>query len=202
MDASVTLPPLLQGLPAVLERRAVRATPPRISGRREAGVLVLFYQRAGELHVLFFRRTDRVPTHKNQVAFPGGSRDPEDANLLETALREAREELGVDPSRVSVLGPLRAFDTRINNFVLNPFAGYLLDPDPVFVPQPFEVETVLEIPLQKLRTSDYKHWGLVPGFAVPFPLPFWQIDDAVIWGASGAILTELLDALDEAQGQR
>ena len=98
----------------------------------------------------------------------------------------------------SCWGPFSPFDTFVSNFVVSPFCGYLVDPDPVFDPQPFEVEEVFEIPLAKLRDERNRHRGKVPGFNVPFPLPYYKIDGAVIWGASGGIVAELLSALDEA----
>src|ERR1700694_5408394 len=165
---TAALPPLLEALRVVLEPRSRQFAPPAPhSRRRAAGVLALFYYRAGELHIVFFKRTDKVPTHKGQVAFPGGSGDSGDRDLEATALREAHEEWNIDPSRVVMLGPLRPFDTFVSNFMVSPFCGYLLDPDPVFVPQPFEVEEVLEVPLAKLRDGRNRHRGKVPGFNVP-----------------------------------
>jgi 8-oxo-dGTP pyrophosphatase MutT (NUDIX family) len=198
-SSTAPLPPLLDALRVVLERRSRQfSAPSPRSQRRAAGVLVLFYFRGGELDVVFFKRTDRVPTHKGQVAFPGGSGDTADRDLEATALREAHEELDIDPSRVVMLGPLRPFDTFVSNFMVSPFCGYLVDDDPVFRPQPFEVEEVFEIPLSKLRDRRNHHRGKVPGFNVPIPLPYYKIDGAVIWGASGGIVDELLSALDEA----
>ncbi|MHB8509560.1 MAG: NUDIX hydrolase [Candidatus Dormibacteria bacterium] len=194
-----TLPPLLRALAAELTARAREYPAMKPSRKRAAGVLVLFFLRGDELRVLFFRRTDRVPTHKNQVAFPGGSKDRGDADLLETALREAREEVGLETARVTVLGAMRPFDTRVNNFAISPFCAYLADADPVWVPQDFEVEEILEIPLARLRDRRRRRLGLVPGFNIPFPLPYYEVDGAIIWGATGGVVAELIEALDKAE---
>jgi 8-oxo-dGTP pyrophosphatase MutT (NUDIX family) len=193
------LPPPLEALAEVLYRRAQDYSEVDApSKRRAAGVLALFYERHGELHLVFFKRTEKVPTHKGQVAFPGGSGEARDGDLMATALREAHEELGIDPDRVVMLGALRPFDTFVSNFVVSPFCGFLLDADPVFTPQPFEVEEVHEIALKRLRDKKSRHRGKVPGFNIPFPLPYYKIDGVIIWGATGGIVAELLTALDEA----
>jgi 8-oxo-dGTP pyrophosphatase MutT (NUDIX family) len=196
------VPPLLRALAGVLERWAAGYREPRArSNRRAAAVLALFYQKGGELHLAFFRRTERVTTHKGQVAFPGGSADPGDASMLDTALREAHEELGVDSSRVVILGSMQAFDTFVSNFVVTPFVGYYLDPDPVFVPTVYEVAELQEVRLGALRDPKNRRVGRVPGFNVPIPLPYYKVGDCVIWGASGGIVAELLKALDEAESE-
>ncbi len=199
---ATSIPPLLRALEAILARRAEHyvAHLPR-ARRRAAAVLVLFYEKGGELHLVFFMRTEQVRTHKGQVAFPGGSADPGDANLLETALREAHEEVGIDPAKVIVLGEMRTFDTFVSNFTVTPFVGFYPVPDPVFVPVDYEVQELKEVPLAKLRDRANRHVGKVPGFNVPFPLPYYEIDGTVIWGASGGVVEELLAALDESEAE-
>jgi 8-oxo-dGTP pyrophosphatase MutT (NUDIX family) len=192
-------PPLLQSLARVLQRRAGEYDFKPSPRRRAAGVLALFYIKQGRLHLVFFRRTEKVPTHKGQVAFPGGSGEPGDRDLGETALREAWEELGIDRSRVVMLGALKPFDTFVSNFVVSPFCGWLVDEDPVFVAQPFEVAEVLEVPVDELRDPRNRHMGKVPGFAIPVPLPYYRLGKTIIWGATGGIVEELLGALDEAE---
>ena len=97
------------------------------------------------------------------------------------------------------LGALKPFDTYVSNFVVSPFCGWLVDPDPIFEPQPFEVEDVIEVPVDELRHQKNRHRGRVPGFNIPIPLPYYKIDNTIIWGATGGIVEELLAALDEAE---
>lgn len=192
-------PPLLQALADVLQRRARKYEFKPSPKRRAAGVLVLFYRKEERLHLVFFRRTEKVPTHKGQVAFPGGSGEAGDRDLGETALREAWEELGIDRTRVVMLGALKPFDTFVSNFVVSPFCGWLVDADPVFVAQPFEVAEVLEVPVDQLRDRKNRHRGRVPGFNIPMPLPYYRLGETIVWGATGGIVEELLEALAEAE---
>ncbi|MGI8607753.1 MAG: NUDIX hydrolase [Candidatus Dormibacteria bacterium] len=192
-------PPLLKALAGVLERRVGQYDVTPSPKRRAAGVLALFYLREGRLHLVFFRRTEKVPTHKGQVAFPGGSGEAGDLDLADTALREAWEELGIERTRVVMLGALKPFDTFVSNFVVSPFCGWLVDADPVFTAQPFEVAEVLEVPLDALRDRRNRHRGKVPGFNIPIPLTYFRVGGTVVWGATGGIVEELLDALDEAE---
>lgn len=194
-------PPLLQALTKVLARRAAEYDFKPSPNRRAAGVLALFYLKAGRLHLVFFRRTEKVPTHKGQVAFPGGSGEAGDRDLGETALREAWEELGIERERVVMLGALKPFDTFVSNFVVSPFCGWLVDEDPVFVAQPFEVAEVLEVPVDELRNRKNRHRGKVPGFNIPIPLPYYRVGGTIVWGATGGIVEELLTALDEAEAE-
>jgi 8-oxo-dGTP pyrophosphatase MutT (NUDIX family) len=197
---AAAVPPLLRSLAEVLEARSAGyGETPEGHSRRPAGVLVLFYHRGESLHVVCFRRTETVPTHKGQVSFPGGSADPGDGSLLNTALRESQEELTIDTSRVIVLGALKPFDTFVSNFVVSPFVGYYLERDPVFVPTDFEVAEVLEVPVDELREKRNRHRGRVPGFAVPIPLPYYKVGSAIIWGATGGIVEELINALAAAE---
>jgi len=195
--APTTLPPLLASLKEVLAHRPKprKANP----DRRAAAVLVPFFYRDNDLRIVLTLRTESVPTHKGQVAFPGGAVDSTDGTLLDAALREAHEELGIDRSSVVPIGPLRPFNTRVSDFVLYPFCGYLPQANPVFVPQPSEVDQVLEVSLEDLRHHSARKRGLVPGFSrmVPIPLPYYKVDSTVIWGASGAVVDDLLHALDE-----
>ena len=133
---------------------------------REAAVLVPFYRDlAGELRVVLIERTRRG-RHGGQIALPGGNREPADATLRDTALRETGEELGVDPGLVDVLAECPPTRTRNTGYVVTPFVGRLRASAPVWRPQVTEVAAVLEVRVADLvdpagvsrRVLDFPAW--------------------------------------------
>jgi 8-oxo-dGTP pyrophosphatase MutT (NUDIX family) len=115
-------------------------------------VLVPFYQADSELRVVLTKRTDKVRTQQGHVSFPGGGREPQDADLLATALRESQEEIGLDPADVEIFGRIDDFSTRDGEVLIAGYAG-LIDPrrSPYpWQPSEFEVAVILEVPLAHL----------------------------------------------------
>jgi 8-oxo-dGTP pyrophosphatase MutT (NUDIX family) len=155
-----------------------------------AAVLVPLFERAKEPYLVFIRRSENVREHKGQISFPGGSRDPRDVTLLETALRETREELGIDPATIQILGVLDDYLT-VTNFQITPFVG-VLPPDCTYHPHSDEVAEVLEIPLRlladpaRLRSEPWEWEG---GTREVFYL---DAGSCVIWGATARIVLQLL----------
>ncbi|MDA0987707.1 MAG: CoA pyrophosphatase [Chloroflexi bacterium] len=156
----------------------------------QAGVLLLTYLKDGEVCVLLNKRTDRVEHHKGEISFPGGARDPEDATILDTALREAHEEMGVEREDVEVLCRLDQVSTP-SRFVITPFVGTIRPAYP-FHASRSEVEEVLEVPLSVLL--DPANWrevvmnngrGRSGGIAYAY-------GEHLIWGATARILTQFL----------
>jgi 8-oxo-dGTP pyrophosphatase MutT (NUDIX family) len=119
-----------------------------ISSRRPAAVLVPVYDGPGGPTLVFIRRTTRV-NHPGQVAFPGGRPEPGDRDLLQTALREAHEEVGLNPGEVTIVGALPVVETVTSNYAIASFVGRLLD-RAVLRPQPEEVDAILDVPLEAL----------------------------------------------------
>lgn len=115
-----------------------------------AGVLLLLLDRGEGPALLLTKRSQEVEYHKGEVCFVGGAQDPDDGSLLSTALREAWEEMGVDPTHVEVLGRLDPVRPTVSPFVIYPFVGLLPHPYP-FRPSAAEIADVLEIPLAALH---------------------------------------------------
>ena len=154
-----------------------------------AAVLVPLVLRE-ELTVLLTQRTEQLSTHSGQVAFPGGRQDPEDADATATALREAQEEVGLDPGQVEVLGSLPVYETG-TAFMVTPVVA-LVQPDAPLHPNPYEVADVFEVPLRFLLDPAHHqrhrlHWqGLEREW---FSMPYLDGGrERYIWGATAGML--------------
>ena len=157
---------------------------------REAGVLVLFFPKDGVPTVLLTVRRADLKAHPGQVSFPGGRREP-DETLRETALREAHEEVGLHPDDVDVLGTLTPLYIPPSNFCVHPYVA-MTPTAPALHPQDDEVEAVLCASLPHLldpQTRRREPW-MLHGREVE--VPFLDIEDHKVWGATAMMLAELL----------
>lgn len=166
----------------------------------DAAVLVPILCTPAGYQVILTRRTDHLTSHAGQISFPGGRRDPGDATLLDTALRETAEEIGVVPDQVSVLGRLNRLYTP-SGYDIQPFVGMLAS-NVTFVADPHEVAEIMRVPLRhlvdrrnylkRIRSFDSRR---IEYLAVDF-------DDQEIWGATARILVDLLDQLEQNEASR
>ena len=168
---------------------------------RRAAVLIPLFKKNGEYHILFTRRTDKVEHHKGQISFPGGRQDKEDKDLLATALREAREEMGIEEKHVRILGELDDICTVSTDFCVSPFVALLPYPYPYKVNRQ-EIEEVIEAPLSGLLDSRRFRQELFEKDGQAFPVYFYQHQGHTIWGATAKILKQLLDLLPEEDRKR
>lgn len=164
-------------------------------GWRKAAVLVPLLCRDEEWQILYTRRTDHVPHHKGQVSFPGGAYENQDADLIETALRESCEEIGLAPDSVQVLGQLPGMPT-VSNYVITPIVGRITRPFKISLSE-YEVSRVFTIPLSWL--ADSSHREMRPYQALDgrvFDVIFYQpYDDEILWGATAYMTVKFLEAL-------
>jgi 8-oxo-dGTP pyrophosphatase MutT (NUDIX family) len=161
---------------------------------RRAGVMLLLFPIDGKMHLVFIQRTSKNPNdpHSGQVSFPGGKFELEDESLLACALREANEEVGVEPSEIQVLGALTQLYIPISNFNVYPFVGFLPE-KPNFVLQESEVKSLLIFPVEHFLHPSNK--GLTDITVQTFTMknvPYFQAGDLKIWGATSMILNEFL----------
>jgi 8-oxo-dGTP pyrophosphatase MutT (NUDIX family) len=160
-------------------------------GRTEAAVLVPMHGWPDNPGLVFTERRPELSRHAGEVSFPGGRRD-EGEELLETALREAEEEIGLSRERVEIAGALPPIGTFVTNYKVHPFVG-LIEEGLRFEPNPAEVESVLVASLDDLAAGFEKRRLVRRG--VPIKTDTYTIADNMIWGATARILGELFERL-------
>lgn len=181
----------IEGIRAAL----AAAGPPRPSplegtGVRASAVLAPLYELDGEVYVVLTRRAQHLRSHRGEVSFPGGGQEPGE-DLLDTALREAGEETGLDRSTVEIIGELDHLQTVTSRSFIVPFVG-VLPGRPALEPNPSEVELILHVPLDELLLDGVyreERWGLPP---LDRPIYFFEVVGDTIWGATAHMLRNLL----------
>jgi 8-oxo-dGTP pyrophosphatase MutT (NUDIX family) len=159
-------------------------------GRTDAAVLVPIFGWPQSPGLIFTERRSDLRRHAGEISFPGGRQDDPDEDLRQTALREAEEEIGLDPEQVELVGALPPIGTFVTSFKVHPFVG-LVPESLQLKPNPAEVEAVLKFDLGQLRDA-YAMRRLVRR-GVPIRTPTYEIDRHMIWGATARILHELLE---------
>lgn len=160
-----------------------------------AGVLIPLYEKNGELHVILTQRTNEVEHHKGQISFPGGTKDNTDTTLIDTALRETEEEIGITKNSVEVLGMLNDFCTP-SGFCITPAVGFIHSL-PSFILNMVEVSEVFDVPLsffldpRNERVEQREHQGEVR------IIYYYNYGRHEVWGATAAILRTFLRSVSE-----
>jgi 8-oxo-dGTP pyrophosphatase MutT (NUDIX family) len=191
---------------------APRDAPLVAPGSRAAAVLIPLFDAPGpsgpiEAHVVLTKRPEHLPQHQGEIAFPGGRVEPElDRQPVDAALRETEEEIGLPRSAVEIVAQLDGIATFASRFTITPFVGFL-DRVPALVPDPHEVEAILEVPLSELLEDGVfreERWDFTmpPGSAVPTTdraIHFFDLPGETVWGATARILTGFLTHLTAAR---
>jgi 8-oxo-dGTP pyrophosphatase MutT (NUDIX family) len=176
-------------LPGLEAQLRFMPTPPRkgwkpgefpSDARAAAGLLLLY---PGE-------RASGLRRHAGQVSLPGGATDPGET-LVQTALREAHEEVGVDPARVRVLGELTPVYVLVSGFTLHPIVG-VTDDRPSFVPAAHEVEEVLEVSIDDIQDASCIRQGFRTREGVAVEYPYFDLRGHQVWGATAMVLGEFI----------
>ena len=179
-------------------KQALEAHPRRmveVPGRRQAGVLIMLFERDGEPWVVLTERTHTVSLHKGEISFPGGARDPEDEDLWATAVRETVEELGVDPSTLQQLGAMDDYPTFSSGYIVSPFIA-AVEPPEEWNASEAEIAQVIEIPLRRLL--DVGRMEVWERDGIRFPMHIFDVDEHRIWGVTAFILRRFLDIVAPA----
>ncbi len=157
---------------------------------RAAAALLLVYPKNGQAHTLLTLRTTDLPTHQGQICLPGGGVRRSE-KLVDAALREGQEEVGIEPQQTEVIGMLSPLHIPVSRYILHPVVAVAEQRPPVH-PQAGEVARILEVPLTSLgesarvRTETWIYEGQV------YRVPFFQVEDGKVWGATAMVLAEFL----------
>ncbi|RZJ69049.1 CoA pyrophosphatase [Flavobacterium sp.] len=162
---------------------------------RMAAVLLLIYPRNEKTYFVLILRNSYKGVHSSQVAFPGGKKETSDRNFEETALRETFEEVGIAPEQISVVRELSKIYIPPSNFVVYPFLG-ICESEPVFTPDPREVAGIIEVDLDEFLDDSIVTdlWRDV-SYANPLNVPGFRIQEHIVWGATGMILSEFKEVI-------
>ncbi len=157
---------------------------------RPGSVLILLYEAEESIKFPLIRRQEYMGVHSGQISLPGGKAEPgEDA--IETALREAREEIGIDPARVKVVGRLSEFYVIVSNFLVTPVVASVLE-TPAFTPDPYEVHSIFQADLHELVRDDaIQVEEIMAGGRYRMQAPHFKVQNQIVWGATAMMLNEL-----------
>jgi len=163
---------------------------------KKSAVLINFFHDDEILKMIVIRRSKSVGIHAGQIAFPGGRYEDEDKTVLNTALREIEEEIGISADKIEIIGRLSDIYVPPSNFLISIFVGYL-NRKPIYTIQESEVDEVIEIPFNLFFENEVikqKDFVVSENRNNNFA-PYYDIPNASIWGASAMVISELLDIL-------
>ncbi|GAA4413872.1 CoA pyrophosphatase [Nibrella viscosa] len=162
---------------------------------RKSAVLIVFYPYQGSIYMPLILRPIYDGVHAGQMAFPGGRMERTDRSLIQTALREAQEEIGIRVTDVRVLGKLTELYIPPSNFFVLPVVG-VLPHRPEFYPDPREVDRVVEVELRSLMDESIIGINEIEVRGTTINAPFYQIQEFRVWGATAMMISELLTVID------
>lgn len=162
---------------------------------RKAAVLICLYEQDAETRIIFIRRASTLRAHSGEIAFPGGATERRDASPLVTALREAQEEIGLEPARAELLGIMSPVFTVVSNFLITPVVAYLPRGPGDLLLQPGEVDELLIFPLAGLTDPTIYHTEEWTRGGVARTVYFFDYGRWRIWGATARMLHALLELL-------
>ncbi len=164
---------------------------PQLPNAREGAVMSLIYPINNIPHILFIERPVYEGVHSGQIAFPGGKIEKTDASTLAAALRETKEEIGVNKEQIEVIGSLSKVYVLASNFLVYPFVGVLQE-KPIIIPDKIEVANTLEVPIYTFfEQGIIKEKKMKSAMGITLNAPYYDIAGKILWGATAMMVSEL-----------
>lgn len=163
----------------------------KLDALKDAAILIALFEKDGEYCFPMIKRPENVKNHPGQIALPGGSKEEEES-LEETALREAQEEIGVDPDKIEIIGKLTPIPVPVSGYLVQTYIG-VMDEEPEWKLSENEVADFFVLKVSELLDSDkdyYETWDL-RGFEAKVPI--FKVGDLNIWGATASVLSEFIE---------
>lgn len=181
----------------IINSERLKSTQKPDAKTRQSAVLILLFEKAGEVQLPLILRPPYDGTHGGQVGLPGGKKEHFDENLQRTALREAQEEIGVKALDVKILADLTEVYIPVSNYLVQPVLGYM-SIKPSFYPDKREVEKIIMTKITDLLRPDLSSNRLIDVQGRQIEVPGFEIDGHWVWGATALILSELIELLKES----
>ena len=160
----------------------------------QAAVLILITDNENDYSIVFTERSKKLPSHAGEVAFPGGKKEEEDRNLIETVLRETHEEIGVEPNSIRILGRMDPQESRFGISV-TPYVGYAAG-SLRFKKDPKEVETIFSVPLNYLKEDPLISNKITNASGETFQTPVINYENQKIWGLTLGFTLQFLELME------
>ena len=162
-----------------------------LNALKDAAILIVLFEKDDEICFPMIKRPDNVKNHPGQIALPGGAKEKKES-LEETALREAQEEIGIDPDKIEIIGKLTPIPVPVSGYLVQTYVG-IMDEEPEWKLSKDEVADFFILKLSELLDSDteyYETWEL-RGFEAKVPI--FKVNDLKIWGATASVLSEFIE---------
>lgn len=184
--------------PSPIDMRRFRPERPK-NHRKGAVLLMLYPDEQGQAFFPLIKRPEYDGVHSGQIALPGGKMEPSDPDLIFTALREASEEVGVNPDEVEILGQMTDLFITPSNFLVTPVIG-LAYSKPDFIPEVKEVDRIILTTISHLSRPEFKKRKFLElGENFRLDTPYFEIEQEVVWGATAMILGEFLQIMENGK---
>lgn len=190
----------LKMVPEPLDERGTQRPMEPDAHTNKSSVLMLLFPDQRNIASLIFTLRSHDINHGGQISFPGG-RSERGETSRETALREAKEEIGIDPAAVNIVGTLSDLLVDVSNNYVTPVVGFM-DDKPTLKTNPDEVDEVFAVPLYALTKEENmvtEQWELQPD--IPYKIPFWKVHDVPLWGATAMMLSEFMEIYAEFKSE-